>query len=87
MALLTAKKALRYAGRSLLAGDEFEATGKDARLLIAIGKAVAAGEVTKNEARAELDLHPIEAPTVEPASDPTAAPKGKYKTRRLTANE
>lgn len=36
---LIAKKPLRYAGRSLVSGDEFEALAKDARLLKAIGKA------------------------------------------------
>lgn len=36
---IVAKKALRYAGRSLVPGDEFEASSKDARLLKAIGKA------------------------------------------------
>jgi hypothetical protein len=30
---------MRYAGRPLLVGDEFEASAKDARLLKAIGKA------------------------------------------------
>jgi hypothetical protein len=36
---LIAKKSLRYAGRSLVAGDDFEASAKYARLLKAIGKA------------------------------------------------
>lgn len=36
---LIALKPLRYAGKSLLPNFEFEASGKDARLLKAIGKA------------------------------------------------
>lgn len=36
---LIAIKPLRYAGRSLLPDEEFEASAKDARLLKAIGKA------------------------------------------------
>lgn len=36
---LVALKPLRYAGKSLLSGDEFEASAKDARLLKAIRKA------------------------------------------------
>lgn len=36
---LVAVKATRYAGQSIAAGETFEATAKDARLLRAIGKA------------------------------------------------
>lgn len=46
---LTATKALRYAGRSLVAGDDFEASAKDARLLKAIGKAKDAPAHTTHE--------------------------------------
>lgn len=34
-----ATKAMRYGGRSLAPGDEFDASGRDGRLLVAIGKA------------------------------------------------
>lgn len=36
---ITAIKDLRYAGVSLVTGDDFEASDKDARILKAIGKA------------------------------------------------
>ena len=74
---LIAKKGFRYGGRSLVAGDKFEASAKDARLLKAIKKAVEASEVTPNEARAEVELEPIE---------PVKA-KAKYRTRRMKAED
>lgn len=39
MPKLVATKGLRYATRRMMAGDEFEASNRDARLLVAIGKA------------------------------------------------
>lgn len=39
MPKLIANKGLRYATRRMVAGDEFEANNRDARLLVAIGKA------------------------------------------------
>lgn len=39
MPKLIANKALRYATRRMMAGDEFEANNRDARVLVAIGKA------------------------------------------------
>lgn len=72
---LIAKKSLRYAGRSLVPGDKFEASAKDARLLKAIGKAVDAGEATPGEARKEVGIEPI-----KPA-------KGAYRTRRMKAED
>jgi hypothetical protein len=39
MPKLVATKGLRYATRRMRAGDEFEANNRDARLLVAIGKA------------------------------------------------
>ncbi|EHM01148.1 hypothetical protein HMPREF9946_02223 [Acetobacteraceae bacterium AT-5844] len=36
---LVATKAFRFGGRALVAGDEFEASARDARLLKAVGKA------------------------------------------------
>lgn len=47
MKLLVATKSLTYATRRFKAGDEFEAKPRDARLLIAIGKAKAVREVSK----------------------------------------
>lgn len=52
---LIALKLLRYAGKSLLSGDEFEASVKDARLLKAIKKAADAPvEVVEPEPPKEL---------------------------------
>lgn len=79
---LIAQKALRYAGRSLVAGDEFEASVKDARLLKAIRKAVDAPV-------AEQSPLPYEGSGT--AFDPDAhgyekqGRKGNYRTRRLKA--
>lgn len=39
MPKLIANKGLRYATRRMMAGDEFEANNRDARVLVAIGKA------------------------------------------------
>lgn len=39
MPKLVATKGLRYATRRMMAGDEFVANNRDARLLVAIGKA------------------------------------------------
>lgn len=70
---LIAKKSLRYAGKSFVPGDEFEASAKDARILKAIRKAddaVAADTVTPDE--------PVElTKTVRP---------DKYRTRRMKAS-
>ena len=49
MPQLTATRELRYGGKTLLEGDSFEATDKDARTLIAIKKAEAAGSSPKNK--------------------------------------
>lgn len=70
---LIAKKPLRYAGRSLVAGDEFEASRMDARLLKAIGKAVDAPEREDAPVKVEAERAP--------------ASKGKYRTRRMKASD
>lgn len=64
---MIATKTLRYGTRSLRAGDEFEASPRDARVLQAIGKA-------------EVPPPPVPAPKPRPArakpadpADPTAA--------------
>jgi hypothetical protein len=48
---LIAKKAMRYSTRSMRAGEEFEASAKDGKLLVLIGKATIAGadEVVSDE--------------------------------------
>ncbi|MGK8471198.1 hypothetical protein ACRS34_09655 [Stutzerimonas stutzeri] len=67
---LTAKKELRYAGRQVLAGKEFEATEKDAKILIAIN-------------RASLAVDPM--PEPQPEQKEEAPKKRAYKRRDMTA--
>lgn len=67
---LTAKKELRYAGRQVLAGKEFEATEKDAKILIAINRAC-------------LAVDPM--PEAEPEQKEEAPIKRTYKRRDMTA--
>lgn len=68
---LSATKSLRYAGKDLHVGDEFEATDRDGRVLKAIGKAA--------------DVVPAEAaPENEP---PAAANRTGYQTRRMKAKD
>lgn len=40
MPMIYAKRELRYAGRTVVAGEGFEASDRDAKLLVAVGKAV-----------------------------------------------
>lgn len=79
MPTLTATKALRYAGRSLVAGDDFEASDKDARLLKAIGKAVDAAAATHEFAGMAFDPHA--------SGHERQGRKGNYRTRRLKAGD
>ncbi len=67
---LTAKKELRYAGRQVLAGKEFEATEKDAKILIAINRACLAVD---------------QMPEAEPEQKEEAPKKRTYKRRDMTA--
>jgi len=47
MPIITAVRELRYAGRTIVPGEAFDASEKDAKLLVAIGKARAAGEAPR----------------------------------------
>ncbi|MBK3872143.1 hypothetical protein GFL01_10150 [Pseudomonas stutzeri] len=67
---MTAKKELRYAGRQVLAGKEFEATEKDAKILIAIN-------------RASWAVDPV--PEPQPEQKEEAPKKRAYKRRDMTA--
>jgi len=74
---LTAKKSMRYGGRSLEPGDAFEpASDRDARILQAIGKAEAV------VAPAEGETPPKAAP--KPRTAAQKKPKG-YKRRDMHA--
>lgn len=66
---LTAKRELRYAGRQVRAGEEFEASEKDAKILMVIN-------------RAERAADPL--PEPEPR-DEDAPKKRAYKRRDMTA--
>lgn len=60
---MTATKAFRYATRNMVAGDEFEASRTDARVLAAIGKAEYRVEATADpldDLRAEATALGIE---------------------------
>lgn len=70
---LIALKPLRYAGKSLLSGDEFEASAKDAKLLKAIRKAA---DAPVKEPEPEPDKKPVARTRKTVASD-TAAVDGK----------
>lgn len=65
---LVATKAFRYGGRALTVGDSFEARGRDARILTAIGKAseVPAEEKAKAEELDQLRADYVEATGSEP---------------------
>lgn len=77
---LIAKKNLRYAGQSLIEGDKFEASAKDARLLKAIGKAVdAPAEMNHEDAGAGYDAGAD--------GHERQGRKGNYRTRRLKAGD
>lgn len=55
---LKAKKSFTYAGRALKAGDPFTATGADARVLRAVGRAAPAEVYQTTEAKAEVTKAP-----------------------------
>lgn len=64
---LTVIKPFSYAGRSMRAGADFEATGRDARILVAIGKA-------SYQTRVMTAAPPTSAPAPSPVPAPAAAP-------------
>lgn len=73
---LIADKAYRYGGKPLEVGDEFEANSRDARALVAVGRAHAADDV---------GAKPSAKPAPKPAKKP--AKKRTYKRRDLQAEE
>jgi hypothetical protein len=68
---MIAKTAMRYATRSLKAGDAFEAGPTEAKVLVAIGKAVPAA------VKAEPVKVKVEPVAVEPIDDEKPARKRK----------
>ncbi len=79
---LIATKSMSYGGRRLAPGDQFDARARDARLLLAIGKA-----------RLEPDRAPEPAPDFHPLDHDEDGKKGgsrkgrTYKRRDLTAED
>lgn len=68
---LVARKKLRYAKRSLVPGDAFEAKPRDARLLIAMGQAAPPPKLVKATKRTykTRDLEAESASTDEPKTE------------------
>lgn len=73
---LIASRPLRYNARPLVANQEFNASARDARLLIALGRA-------KLKAYPEEQAAPVVAPTAVPA--PSERQKRQYRRRDMTA--
>lgn len=73
MKKMIAMKSMRYQTRRLRAGDEFDATRTDARVLTALGKAKAcdAGEAVRLRV---VSAPPAEPKKAETAADPVADP-------------
>jgi len=82
MVPLRATTELRYAGVTLHAGDAFEATDRDARLLKAIGKAVGDGSLPN---RTDLPVLKSKEAPVEPEAPLPGL--GAYQRRDLRAED
>lgn len=94
MKLVVACRELRYAGKTLYEGDAFDASDKDAKVLVAVKKAKMPDDKSAARAAArqqsDLPLSPAvaqpEAPQpVAGAPEPTARPR--YRRRDMTAAE
>jgi hypothetical protein len=71
---MIAKKPLRYATRSLRAGDDFDASPRDARLLEAVGRARKAPAPPPPPKPRTVAAKPAKASAASAASVPAAAP-------------
>lgn len=83
MKLVVICRELRYAGKNIFAGEQFNATDKDAKILIGIGKARDAGRdpVAEGKIVRQSDL-PLAPAVVERDATPPSAPVADAKTRR-----
>jgi hypothetical protein len=79
---LIATKSMRFAGRSLNIGDEFEASEKNGKLLKAIKKADDAPRKSKTKKALEPEVV-VESPEPDDGKSPSA----KYLTRVMTAKD
>ena len=73
---LIASRPLRYNARALLAGQEFHASDRDARLLVALGHA-------SPKVPLSVQAEPVVAPAADPA--PLERPKRQYRRRDVAA--
>jgi len=73
---LIASRPLRYNARALMAGEEFQASDRDARLLIALGQA-------SPKVPPPVQAKPVVSPTADPA--PLDRPKRQYRRRDVAA--
>jgi hypothetical protein len=80
---LIATKSMRFAGRSLNVGDEFEASEKNGKLLKAIKKADEAPRKVKSSRKADDP----EAVTEPSQGAGEKSPSAKYLTRVMTAKD
>lgn len=88
MPKLVATKAVRYAGKEMAAGEEFDASDKDAKLLIAVHKAELAPPPKRPR---HIDSQPkVEPKALKPVEEPAADPKpasGLYQRRDMRAED
>lgn len=95
MVQIIATKQMRYASRRLEAGESFEASDRDAKVLIAARKASKKAvfnptnlPVRAAEPVAEADPSPISEPETEAAQDAPATPRKRtYQRRDLKAED
>ncbi len=84
---LIALKPMRYASRALVAGDEFEASERDGRLLKRIKKAGDAPVRRAARAQPEPEAAPAPGPAPEPASAVLGRGVPRYGRRDMRAEE
>ena len=71
---LKALKSFTYAGRALQAGDPFNASRRDARVLRAVGRAAFSDSYKTTEVVAEVAKAPAKQAEVKPAAKKAKAP-------------
>jgi hypothetical protein len=90
MPVIIAAKELRYAGKTFHADESFEATEKDAKLLVQIRKArvsEAAAPVAANFPREVMRRAPIKEITAIAEEEPVERVKRQYRRRDMSAEQ
>lgn len=93
MPVIVATKELRYAGKTMLANASFEASEKDAKLLVQIGKArISNAPRPKSvdlpkEVMSRAPAIETKVETAEPVAEPVEAPKRHYRRRDMSADQ